>query len=364
MSKRLYLVMCAIIATAGVLAGCGGGSSYKTSDNGYTAAAEEAAYSNYDTYDMYEEAEEEYAYDEDLAEAMPSEKVETPADGEVVPQQSNRKLIRTVNISAETRDFDTLVANVNARITQLGGYTESSNISGNSYSSTSSRTAYIVARIPSQNLDSFIGSVEKQSNILSKSESANDVTLEYTDAAARKKSLQIEQDRLFALLEQADTLESIIALESRLTEVRYEIESIESRLRNIDNKVDYSTVNLDISEVKEYKPEPIEKLTFGQRLGREFSESCEDAWEAIQDFIIGFIAFLPRLLVIIIILAVFGGVIFGVVKLFIKLFASKKSKNDKKKMANAKAEATKTAVVLDVKPETNSEEGNTKDEVK
>ena len=62
----------------------------------------------------------------------------------------------------------------------------------------------------------------------------------------RKKSLEIEQERLWALLEKADSLDAVVALEARLSEIRYELESYTSQLRLYDNQVDYSTVSIYI----------------------------------------------------------------------------------------------------------------------
>ena len=55
-------------------------------------------------------------------------------------------------------------------------------------------------------------------------------------------------------MEKAESIEDIITIEQRLSNVRYQIESMEAQLRTYDNKVDYSTVHLDVSEVKELTP--------------------------------------------------------------------------------------------------------------
>ena len=97
------------------------------------------------------------------------------------------------------------------------------------------------------------------------------MTLTYSDLESRKKSLTIEQERIWELLEKADTLESVIALEERLSEIRYQLESMESQLRLYDNQVDYSTVYLDIQEVSVFTP--AEEESPGQQIQREFSEN-------------------------------------------------------------------------------------------
>ena len=354
--KRSLSIIIASLLVAGVLAGCGSSGSsdgsYKSSE---PVAAAEAAYDY--------AAEEAWDYDAPVEAASSAGAGESnaPSDAEIM-SNSNRKLIKTVNMNVETREFDSLVANVCDKIETLGGYAESTDISGNSYNSYSStRTAYIVARIPANKLDMFVDTLENETNITSKSESANDVTLQYADVEAHKESLKIEQQRLNQLLEQADTLENIIELENRLTEVRYEIESYESRLRTMNNQVEYSTVNLSIQEVKEYTPEPVEELTFGERISQGFLESCADAWEAIQDFIVGFVTVLPMLLVILVILAVIFFIIFGIVKgiiAIVKASNKKRAARPPKTKSAAKDQKQPQAQLLDAPPANNNNEDN------
>ena len=68
----------------------------------------------------------------------------------------------------------------------------------------------------------------------------------YVDMQSHVKALRTEQNTLLELIEKADKLKDIIALQSQLTQVRYEIESYESQLRMYDNRVNYSTLNLTV----------------------------------------------------------------------------------------------------------------------
>lgn len=348
MKRRAVSIITAGLITSVILTGCGGSAS--SSDEGFmpnakssapVAMAESAAIEDAYTDDVYEYSD----YETEEASTAGGSSSGTVTDAEL-QSETGRKLIKTVNMTAETREFDALVANVTERIESLGGYAQSVDISGNSYDTYSERNAFIVARIPEAKLDHFVKSIEDQSNITSKSESAEDVTLEYTDVEAHKNSLKIEQTRLNELLEKADDLESIIALEQRLAEVRYEIESYESRLRTLDNLVVFSTVNLSVQEVKEYTPEPVEELTLGQRIARGFVDSCETAWETIQDFLVGFVSILPMLLVLLLILFVIFLIIFGIVKAIIAMV-----KKSARKRAERKANEPPVAVALPNPPE-------------
>lgn len=245
-------MLCAMLF---LTAGCGAGS---------TAAPQTAA------ADSVSSAEN--GFSEMAVSDMNSPAEEAPS--KISVSASERKLIRNVNMDVETDQFDTLITSVTERITSLGGYTEQSDISGqrtNRNNEPIPRHACIVARIPADMLDTFMDTVEQGANVTNKTESTQDVTLQYSDVESRKKSLTIEQERIWELLEKADSLESILSLEERLSDIRYELESLESQLRLYDNQVNYSTVSLNISEVTSFTPTAPE--TIGQRIKTGFSES-------------------------------------------------------------------------------------------
>lgn len=306
-----YLITAVIIGAA--LAGCGSGSNYKSTE------AAEMAPEEYHSDDMYEADYGTGAYEEAVEEeAAVEDGVDSIDDGAI--ENSSRKIIRNVNISAETEEFDSFVSNIDKKVKELGGYMESTNISGRSISSSSKnmRSADLVARVPSNKLDSFVSNVADISNITNKSESAEDITLNYADTQAHISSLRTEQQRLDELLLQAEDIETIIAIESRITDVRYELESYESRLRTMDNKVDYSTVTIYVREVERYTPVEEVKQTVWQRIAVGFTENLLDAKELVIDFIVGFIISIPILVVLAVFVAVPVVIIFFVVRFFVE----------------------------------------------
>lgn len=214
---------------------------------------------------------------------------------------SDRKLIKTVNINAETENFDSLVPSLEEQVTALGGYIEQmSTNNGNSYYTDSYemkqlRYASMTIRIPKENLELFLSEVGEQSNIISRSESVSDVTLQYVDLESHKKALMTEQSRLLELMEQAETVEDIISIESRLSEVRYQIESMESQLRTYDNQIDYSTIYLYIDEVERYTP--ADDISTGERIRTGFMESLSSVGDGFYNFGIWFVIHIPYLVV-------------------------------------------------------------------
>lgn len=221
------------------------------------------------------------------------------ASSEISQTPVERKLIRNVNMDLETRDFDGLTKAISDVVTSFGGYIEQSDISGNSLNwsgDRSSRYSSITARIPSDRLDDFLTEVSSQGNVTYKNESVQDVTLQYTDMTSRKKTLQMEQKRLWELLEKAESVDAVIALESRLSEVRYQLESLESQLRTLDNQIVYSTVYLSIQEVQVLTS--TDPDTIPVRIQKGLSRSINQLSVFSINFLVWFVSSLPILAVL------------------------------------------------------------------
>lgn len=291
MKKQLFraAVLAVWTAAAVSLTACGGGSSSAMAVREDVKAENAAAETMAAPYDIYDEAgpmAEEAGADAGGGSGRGGEQqTELP---------TGRKLIRTIDMDVETDGFDSLLSHIGTRIKELGGYVEESNTSGRRASRQNEqvpRSAYLTARIPSDKLDQFVTTVEENGNVVNKSENTQDVTLKYSDLESRKKSLTIEQERIWELLEKADTLEAVITLEERLSEIRYSLESMESQLRLYDNQVDYSTVTLRINEVTVFTPTAPE--TVWQRIGSSFSRNMNAAVTAVTNLFIAVVAGSP-----------------------------------------------------------------------
>lgn len=346
MKRRIILqtTMTAMLAAA-VLTGCGGSSGYATAD---TAAYESAVSAAYDYGGDYlisnevavlkEMAEEEVVYEDSVEQ-------ESGASTALEQQDAlaGRKLIKTVNLNVETEEYDVLMPALEQRVASLGGYIEdmSSYNRGNNYSSDYIGTKYLryaslTIRIPKENLDAFLSTVAEQSNIVSRSESVTDVTLQYVDLESHKRALLAEQDRLLELMERAETVEDIIAIEGRLSEVRYQLESMESQLRTYDNKIDYSTVYLSIDEVEQYTP--TDQTSVGQRISSGFMESLRGVGRGISNFAIWFVIHLPYIVVwaviIVVIVLIVRAICKAIARRRLKKGTAKNSLYDTQKQKN------------------------------
>ncbi len=305
--KVLACVLSGILAVS--IFGCGSKSMMATE----SAVADSAAYDDM-AYDSGYDTTEAASAEEAGSGAVTSE------NGIEEVQETDRKLIRNVNLSLQTKEFDTVLENMSQKVKDLGGYIQDSSVWGSSSDYSSSRSASYTLRIPSDKLDEFIDVVETLGNVTYKNESVDDVTLRYVDVDSHKKALETEQERLLALLEKAENVEDIITIENRLSDVRYELENYESQIRLLDNQIDYSTVYVDVSEVS--RVTDTGKQGFFEEVASRFSDSVYVVLMGLRGFAIGILGSLPILVV--------WGVILAVVVILLRKFVFKKSKKNKK----------------------------------
>lgn len=324
---RLGVVLALILLLGMMAAGCGAASKSAATETVVQDNCSEAAYATDNIYST-----------EAMPEAAAGYTEEGGISASVVQVQDvQRKLIRDVNLEVETETFEELLSVVGEKTRNLGGYIEESyTYNGSNYYGKGTRNANLTIRIPAEKLDEFLSAVAEVSNVISRNESVTDVTLEYVDMESHKKVLLAEQERLLELLEKAETIEDIISLESRLSQVRYQIESMEAQLRTMDNRVNYSTVYLYINEVA--KLTPVKEQTVWEKISTGFASSLYNVGEGFVNFGIGFIIFLPYLLVWVIIIAV----VTLLLKLLIKCAVKKRQKKIKENKTEEKHETEQT----------------------
>lgn len=273
MKKWLSLVIVLCLAVS-LLAGCGGKST--TAENG-NAYRDKLTGSGVLADDVGSAPELEY-----------SSSSSTAANSTTILPE-NQKMVRKIWLDAETEDLTALLSNAEQRIAELGGYIESQNLQNGSKYSGSRRYRYaeLTVRIPADKLDSFVNQVAEASNIVSKRQTAENITLSYVATQSRITALETEQTRLLELLAKAESMSDILSIEKRLTEVRADLEEYSSQLRVFDNQVDYGTVYLNISEVVEFTATE-EPETVWERIGAGFMESLKN----LGDFFVELFVFL------------------------------------------------------------------------
>ena len=220
------------------------------------------------------------------------------ADQDSVMPQTAQKLVRKVWLEAEIETMDPLLEDVSKRLTELEGYVESRNVyNGSQYGGKRYRSAELTLRIPADKLDQFISQVSEKANIVSNRETAEDITLTYVATESRVNALRTEQTRLMELLAEAKNMGDLLQIEDRLTQVRAELEKLESQLLVYENMVDYGTVYLTVREVTEYTVVD-EPETVWERIKAGFVQSLKDLGDFFVELFVFVVVGLPYFVIL------------------------------------------------------------------
>lgn len=252
----------------------------------------------------YEEsAEEGYGTETAAAadEASAGAALENKAADELSDTETTQqKLVYTSRLTVDTTEFDAYADAVRQKVSELGGYIEQSEVSGDAENG--GRSLYMTIRVPAEKRNELTDTAKSNAKVRSQSESVEDVTLEYVDVQSHIEALQTEQQTLLGLLEKADSIDTTLAIQNQLTEVRYQLESYSSRLKVMQNQVDYSTLELSAYEVT--RVTATEKDTFLIRLKDRFVGSLTALGNGCENVVLFILGGLPILAVCGVLLAV------------------------------------------------------------
>ncbi len=340
--QRILAILLSILLLAAIVTGCAASTQNMSADTASSETAPSAAQNwktesavvaeawDYDSAAPESPAESETALD-DTADTS----FTTSAAGNAEPDSGDNqslsdyaaKIIYSANISAETTKFDEAVARIEAMVASYQGFVESSSVYGNTRYNDDGTTTVVdrhasyVLRIPADKFEQFMSETSSIGNVLSSNRYAENVTSTYTDYEARLSSLRTQEERLLAMLEKTEDVESLVALEERLADVRYETESIERNLRNMDMQIRYSTVSIDLDEVEIYTPTVTVQRTFGEKFADAFSDGWHSFGRGVQRFVLRLTEALPSLLL----LAVIAVVIVLIVRRSVRKYRARRS---------------------------------------
>lgn len=272
MKRKSLFALCLV---AILLAGCGGGAANGGSAPSGSGGA--TGDSNYQGWDM------------EAAESMPTAP-ESDSGGSIpdsIYQNTRAKLIRRAELEIQTEQFDESVKALNQMVASCGGYYENASVYGGSRRDAyASRSGEYVVRVPAEKYEQFLSQAGDLGYVTSKNEGSEDVGEQYYDIEARLKTQRTKQARLLALLEKAETMEDIIALENALSDVEYQIEQYASDLNRYDALINFSTFRIYLYEVGRVTQEVGETSSLGQRMAAGFQASFRNLGQGVQDLLI------------------------------------------------------------------------------
>lgn len=152
--------------------------------------------------------------------------------------QSEKKLIKTGNISLEIENLSESISKVEEWVSNYDGYI--------STSSNSEKNAWFNIKIPSTKFDDAINSVCSLGKVLNHLENTEDVSEQYYDLESRLQNKKTMKSKLENYLKNAKDIKDLLEIERELNSVISEIDSMEGRLKRLSNQVEYSTITINL----------------------------------------------------------------------------------------------------------------------
>ena len=291
--KALSLFLCCILLVA-----CGAAPS---KDMAYNAA--EAPVNEY--------SQQEATTDD--ASAAP----ETTEPKDQNPEQAQveeRKQTFSYSINFESKEYSEGRKYVDNLVKENAGFFDRVDESG-----TPPRYYSATIRIPSKNMDSFLEALKNHEALtfLDQNKSSEDITSTYRDTELRIKTRRDKLARLEELRGSQASLEQLLILEEEINNTVYEIESLQTSLKNMDERVEYSTIEFNLKELATNQIRE-GKASFGDRLVTNIGDSFHNFISIIESLILAFVHLLPYLFIL------------GLIVYFVRKHITKKRANQDK----------------------------------
>jgi hypothetical protein len=197
------------------------------------------------------------------------EKPVAAGDKDISQPGVDRKLVRTATIELSAADVGEAVDQARDIAAAEDGYAGREEVR--------EETATLTLHIPSDRFDRALDALSELGEVISRDQSAEDVTEQVVDLDSRVATQRASVDRVRALLARASTVEEIVRIEQELTTREAELESLEQRRQALAGQVAMSTVTIRVHKATTAPAPPPQEEEDG------FLAGLSDGWGAFLD---------------------------------------------------------------------------------
>lgn len=166
------------------------------------------------------------------------------------PEVEDRKIVKTAQVSSEVEqgkffESESTLKNI---ITSSDAYLLNQNVNKYDSDRRSYYTGYYQIKVDVKKYDSVIAQLKEIGEVKYFNEDSADITGRYTDT---KAEIETEKDRLKryeAMYAESKDVKEKIDLTDRMFDLERQIKYLEDALENMDQRVDYSTVHVTLTE--------------------------------------------------------------------------------------------------------------------
>ena len=196
--------------------------------------------------------------------------------------EAEQRIIKTGFLSLVVDSVNDTVQQIEELTNEIDGFVQSSSVSERG---DGTHQGSMTVRVPVDKMETAMEDIKSLANVVETERvTGQDVTEQYTDLQARLKNARSQEERYRELLDQAEDVQDILAIEQQLNQIRNEVEHLEGRLQSLENRTSYSTINVTLAE------EP--RVQAPSKTFRPFTsanEAVQSLIELGQQFVIGLI---------------------------------------------------------------------------
>ena len=233
----------------------------------------------------------------------------TPTSG-IAPEQV-RKIIKNGNVSLKATDVNSKMQQIAVLAQQSGGYVESSYVDNivqpiimdatqdaKIARETTTMIANMTIKVPAEKFEGSFQTIIGMGKLINQSSNSNDITSQYRDIEARVTNLKVQEKNLQNIMTRATTVEDTLKVEIELNRVRTEIDIMTGNLKNWDQLVEYSTIYINMTEVKEAELEKVDVPGVWQNAKDGFVSTINTIRYGIERMFVFLISAIPYILVL------------------------------------------------------------------
>ncbi len=230
------------------------------------------------------------------------ESEEAEYDGETANIEG-RKIIRNGYVNLEVDNFEQIYDEIIFMTETFGGFVQESNTGKRFYGGPANETSLLRGslniRIPEKSFLIVYNKIKELGEVNDSSIGGSDITFQYNDISSQIANLEVQEARLRDIMEKAENVEELLQVERELNRVRTEIDRMTGMIKNWDNLVSYSTINVSLTELAPNSTE-IEGFEndFWEKAKREFVKSVNQVIILSQNLFVWIISIIPFLFIL------------------------------------------------------------------
>jgi hypothetical protein len=213
------------------------------------------------------------------------------------PQPTERKIVRNADLQLESDTPDEVQRQITKIADDMKGYVVEATQSSSDVRANKRDTVTMTVRVPADKFDESLEAIRKAaSRVIVETVKSDDVTEEFIDVEARLKAKKSLEAQFLEIMKRANSVDDALNVQSKLSDVRAEIEKIEGRLRFLQNQTSLSTIKIRVQTPAAFSNS---SKGFFYQLGDSVGRGFDAALSFVLAFITFAIAILPFLILVV-----------------------------------------------------------------